>query len=275
MRPDGFWRSCGLPVLVSTGVFCGLNALWKSPQWGPTLAGILPYPVVVFLLGGSGLALVFIAREVGAGRLTRHDLGLELAGWAAPQRLAGAALLVIASYGQFVLLQRQLAGLAARPTWGDYCFNYFVCLEASLAELLVFLSIGFCLVDSWLRRHGVGWLPAAAAAAVFASVGFGLYHYTHEERWHAYVFPLMGEMLLTVVFFRATGNFWLTFLVHNALAAGGFTAQQYSPTDPLDFEGAKNPVAVVIMAAAFLLPGLYLHWLEWRIRPGPAPAPGK
>jgi hypothetical protein len=275
MRPDGFWRSCGLPVLVSTGVFCGLNAAWKSERWGNTLAGIVPYPVMVFLLGGSGLALFFIAREVRAGRLTRRDLGLELAGWGAPQRLAGVALLVIASYGQFLLLQYQLAGQPARPTWGDYSFNYFVCLEASLAELLVFLSINFCLVDAWLRRRGTGAFPAAAAAAVLASVGFGLYHYTHEARWHAYVVPLIGEMLLTVIFFRATGNFWLTFLAHNALAAGGFTAQQYSPTDPLNFEGAKNPFAIGIMAAAFLLPALYFHWLEWRGAPAAEPRPAK
>jgi hypothetical protein len=275
MRPDGFWRSCGLPVLVSAGVFCALNALWKNPRIGPTLAGVLPYPLVVFVLGGSGLALVFVTRALRTGRLTRHDLGLELAGWSAPRRLAGLALLVLFSYGQLALLQRQLAGQRSQPTWGDYCFNYFICLSASLAELLVFLAVGFCHVEGWLRRRGAGRLPAAAAAAAFAAVGFGLYHFTHEERWHRWVGALVGEMLFIVGFFVATRNFWLTVAVHNAFAALGFTAEQYSPTDPLRLEGVDSPPAVVVMAAAFVLPCLYLHWLEWRRGQAPAPPPGK
>src|SRR5262249_39779789 len=119
MRPDGFWRSCGLPVLVSAGVFCALNALWKNPRTESTLAGVLAYPVAVFMLGGSGLALVFITRALRTGRLTRHDLGLDLAGWSAPRRLAGLALLVLFSYGHLALLQRQLAGQPSQPTWGD------------------------------------------------------------------------------------------------------------------------------------------------------------
>jgi hypothetical protein len=275
MRPDGFWRSCGLPVLVSLGVFGGLNALWQNPRIGPTLSGAVPYPVVVFMLGGSGLALAFIAAGLRAGRLTRHDLGLELTGWTAPRRLVGLALLVLLTYGQVALLQRQVAGQPAQPTWGDYSFNYFICLSASLAELLVFLGVGFCHVDAWLRRRGVRRLPAAAAGAVFAAVTFGLYHFTHEERWHNWIGRLVSEMLFIVAFFVVTRNFWLTVAVHNAFAAIGFTAEQYSTTDPLRLEGVDNPPAVVVMAAAFLLPFLYLHWLEWRVRPVPAPVPAK
>ena len=270
MRPDGFWRSCGVPVLVSLGVFSGVNYLWKSPELGRTLARVLPYPLVVCMLAGSGVALVFVARALRTGRLTRRDLGLDMDGWTVPRRVAGLALLVLVGYGQFALLQRDLAGQAARPTWGDYCFNYFICLSASLAELLVFIAVGFCHLDAWLRRRGAGRLPAAAASAAFAAVAFGLYHYTHEERWHQWVPRLMGEMLFMVVFFLTTRNFWLTVAVHNAFAAAGFTAEQYSPTDPLRFEGVDNPVAVGVMATAFVLPFLYLHWLEWR--GGPAPA---
>jgi hypothetical protein len=273
MRPDGFWRSCGFPVLVSAGVFCALNALWKNPRTESTLAGVLPYPVAVFMLGGSGLALVFVTRALRTGLLTRHDLGLDLAGWSAPRRLVGLALLVLLSYGHLALLQRQLASQPSQPTWGDYCFNYFICLSASLAELLVFVAVGFCHVEGWLRRRGAGRLAAAVTAAALAAAGFGLYHFTHEERWHRWIGALMGEMLFIVAFFLATRNFWLTVAIHNAFAAIGFTAEQYSPTDPLRLEGVDSPAAVVVMAAAFVLPFLYLHWLEWRGRP--APPPGK
>jgi hypothetical protein len=76
----------------------------------------------------------------------------------------------------------------------------------------------------------------------------------------------MGVMLCTVVFFRATRNFWLTLAVHNADAAGGFTSNQ----EALRVQDLATPPAVVIMALALGLPFLYLHWLEWRDRPAPA-----
>jgi membrane protease YdiL (CAAX protease family) len=280
MRPDGFWRSCGLPVLVSTGVLAGLNALWTTPLPGGLDLKVVPYPLVVFMLGGSGLALLFIRAGLRGGWLTRHDLGLGLEGWTAPRRLAGLALLVLCGYGQFALLRQRLAGQPVQPTWGDYCFNFFICLSASLAELLVFVGVVHCRVERWLRQRGAGRLPAAAGGVAVAAVAFGLYHFSFEplnpeNRWHRYAPQLVGEMACIVLLFLATRNFWLAMIVHNAVAAGGFTTEQYSPTDPLRFEGVDDPIAVGVMAAAFVLPCLYLHWLEWRGGPAPPAAPGK
>lgn len=174
-------------------------------------------------------------------------------------------LLVALSYGQFaVLVARHPAGSAAPPpTWGDYGFSFFVCLAPSLAEMLVFLGMAFCWVERWLRARGVGRVPAAGAAAVFASVGFGLFHFTYPPLWHPFAVPLMGEMLCAVLFFMATRNFWLTLALHTATAAIGFTAMQ----DDLHTAEFHHAPAVVVMAVAFVLPFVYLHWLEWRQRP--------
>jgi hypothetical protein len=265
MRADGFWRSC-VPVLLALGTFTGLNALWT---FEPTRSYLMtvPLPLAVFMLGGSGVALVFLAGALRTGWLTRSDLGLGPEGWTAPKRLAGLMLLVVLSYGQFaVLVARHPAESAApAPTWGDYGFNFFVCLAPSLAELLVFLGMAFCWVERWLRARGMGRLPAGAAAAVFASAGFGLFHFTYPPMWHPFVVPLMGEMLCAVLFFVATRNFWLTLALHTATAAIGFTSMQ----EELHAKEFRQAPAIVVMALAFVPPFLYLHWLEWRQRPAP------
>jgi hypothetical protein len=262
MRPDGFWRSCGIPVLVVLGVFTTLNALWNAPTLHEALL-VVPYPLVVFMLGGSGLSLLFLRRALRTGWLSRHDLGLGLEGWTAPKRLAALVLLLILSPGQLFLLQQQAPAATTPPTWGDYSFNFFVCLSASVAELLAFLGLAFCWVERGLRDRGLGRLPAVVIATVFASVTFGLFHYCYPPFWHPLVVPLMGHMFCVVLFFLATRNFWLTLAVHNAGAAIGFTRLQ----EALHVQDFRTPPAVVVMALAFGLPFLYLHWLEWR---GPA-----
>jgi hypothetical protein len=262
MRPDGFWRSSAIPVLVVLGVFTTLNAVWNAPALHEALL-VAPYPLVVFMLGGSGLSLVFLRRALRTGWLTRHELGLGLDGWTAPKRLAALALVLVLSLGQLRLLQQQAPAETARPTWGDYCFNFFVCLSASLAELLVFLGLAFCWVERGLRHRGLGRLPATGIATVLTSVTFGLFHYSYPPFWYPLVVPLMGQMFCIVLFFLVTRNFWLTLAVHNAGAAIGFTRLQ----EVLHVQDFRTPPAIVVMALAFGLPFLYLHWLEWR---GPA-----
>jgi hypothetical protein len=269
MSTDGFWRGCGIPVLLSLGVFNALNALWNSPTTGDYVK-VLPYPVEVHMLAGSGLALFLLWRATRAGWVGRGEAGLDLSGWSAPKRLAGLTVLVILVCLPFALVASQAGsgGSESPPalTWGDYCFWYVFLLVTSLAEVLVFVSVCFCLGEAWLRRRGVGPVPAWAAAALLASVAYGLHHFTHEPRWHPYALPLTGEMLALLVFFGLTRNLTLTLVVHNAYATKDFVLVH--PTgDPLQKAFVEHPPLMVMLIIAFLVPFILLHWLEWKIRP--------
>jgi hypothetical protein len=260
-RGDGFWRAVGIPVLLSLGIFTAANALWNYPPTDRYL-GAVPYPVAVYLLAGSGLALVLLWRALRAGRLSREELGLALSGWTPRKRVAGLLLLFILSFGEFA---DHLANWTYRngqpPTWGDYCFWYIFFLMSSLAETLAFIGVAFCLPEAWLRRRGWGRLAAAALPAGFASVAFGLFHYSHKPEYHALVFPLMPEWFLLLVFFAWSRNFTLTLVLHNAYVAMGFTAQQNS-VNLADFQ---NPPTVVAVLCVFAVPFGLLHCLEgWR-----------
>jgi hypothetical protein len=121
--------------------------------------------------------------------------------------------------------------------------------------------VAFCLTEAWLRRRGAGWL-GTAGAAVFASVAFGLFHYSHEEKYHALVFSLMPEMFLLIAFFVLTRNFYLTLALHSAFVAMGFTNDQNS-MDPEELAQFRSAPAVVSVLFTFLVPFLLLHCLEW------------
>jgi hypothetical protein len=297
MRDDRFWRVYGIPAAAALSILTGLNALWNHTALGAHVKGYVPYPVAIYLLGGSGVALLVLWRAIRAGRLAPRELGIDLSGWTAPKRLAGLALILALSYGQFALsfvlfpkaageatappagLDLPAAGARAaeeqpaapQPTWGQYCFWFVILLPASQTEVLVFIGAGFCLVERGLRQRGLGSLMASASAAVFASAAFGLYHYSHAPHWHPLVFPLMGEMLLVLLFFVPTRNLYLTLGVHNAIAAMGFLREQYS-SHPLDPAMLPRAGAVIVILPCFVVPFLLLHGLEWWGRPGPAAA---
>jgi hypothetical protein len=266
MRQDGFWRSCGIPVSVCLGTLSVLNALWNYP---PTSNYLGPVGVwLVYFLGGSGLALFMLRRALRAGWVTRHEVGIDLAGWAAPRRLAGLALIAGFGYGMFALFRPQRAGPAGPEvaSWGEYCFWYVFLLTASLAEVLAFICIGFCLIEAWLRRRRTGVLLAAAVPAVLVSVTFGLYHYTHLPMFHPLVFGLMGKMFLILLFFLLTRNVYLTLAFHSCFVAIDFTILEYSGS----LQGTdmfRQPPVFVVTFLTFLIPFLLLHWLEWRTRP--------
>ena len=159
-------------------------------------------------------------------------------------------------------------GESIQPLWSDYCSWFVFLLPASLTELLVFVGVGFCLTESGLQRGGFRPLPATVLAAVFASVTFGLFHFTHPPPWPSYAFyPLMPIMLVIVGLFVVTRNFTLTLLLHNSFAAADFTTVQYSRSPP---SWMKNP-AIYLDASilfpilvSFVVPFLLLHWLEAR-----------
>jgi hypothetical protein len=264
----GFWRQYCVPVALSLATFCAMNFLWNLPGSSDLLGNIVRYPVAVYFLGGSGLALILLLRAARTGDLSRDEVGLGPAGWAPPRRLGGLALILLLACGGWV----GTVGLdrATWTSWGEFCFWFVVVLSASLAELLVFLGMGFCLTRRGLRAAGVGPLLATLIATGVCSISFGLYHYTYEPRWWPYVFPLMVEMALVVLFFLATRNIYLTFVFHNVMATLGFFGEQYSgsPQQPTYFSETYAFTANVL---SFAVPFVLLHLLEWKgWRPAPA-----
>ncbi len=289
-QDDRFWRDYGFPALLSAVAFAGLNGIWNHPVLSLYVGPWFPSTVAVYLLGGSGLAVLLLWRAARGGQLAPSDLGLDLSGWSAPRRLLGLAVILFVAYGGFATIspapspsatEQAKVGVqppaapppqepalgepstSVRPTWGEYCFWFVTLLSASLAELLVFLGMGFCLIERGLRTRGLSPLLAAAVAAPVACVSFGLYHYTYEPRWHPYVGPLMLEMALVLGFFLATRNFYLTLALHNALATLGFTTEQFS-ADPLDPSYFSEPKALTANVLSFIVPFLLLHGLEWK-----------
>jgi hypothetical protein len=268
MQPQpGFWSWYGFPVLVSVALFSGLNALYTLPTFAEIISAYyFLYSAVVAMAGGSLASLFFLGRCGRAGLLSRDDLGLGAAGWTAPRRLA--ALVVIAGlwyYGYTVLIlpSDDVPG-APVPTWTDLCFWFGFLLSTSLAEALVFISVGFCLLRLGLRSLGLGPAIATALAMAFSSVTFGLYHYTHPPKFHALAVPLIAEMFVMLIFFLLTRNFFLTLVLHNLTAAIGFTHDQ-ATVDPSEMAAFVEPKSALTNAAAFIIPFVLLHALEWSL----------
>jgi hypothetical protein len=260
------WPGYWLPVFVSAGVLTASNALWIYTEVG----WYFPYSLAVYLLAGSGLALVLLWRAAATGRVSAYDLGIDVWGWTAPRRLAWLAVTLFFGVGGFNSLQAP--PLTARPTAGDYWFWFtFVLLPSSLAELLVFAGVAFCLPEQWLRRRGWPAWQAALLAALCSAVLFALYHFSHMPFfWGMIVWPLLPLFFATMVLFALTRNFYLTLLFHNVFAAVGFTAMQYDPRagTARGFQQVEfgQPQIIASNLLAFVIPFLCLHVLEWRLQ---------
>jgi hypothetical protein len=267
------------PVALSMGALAGLNAIWNLPQ----LAGKAnaAHDLVVYLTGGSGLAILLLSRALRDGRLTHRDVGLELSGWRPSKRILGVTMIILFGYGLYSNLQFSLppgfvdAGAVAdpshpdpaleivhKPSWGDLCFWFVLLSAASLAEVLVFIGVGFCMIERCLKQWGMRSWKAATLAAMFASFTFGIYHFTHAPSWWSLVcFPLMPVMLINVVCFLLTRNLYLTLGLHATFAALGMTQVQYM--DPSTSPAAlQEPMTLAPALAAFVIPFLALHWIE-------------
>lgn len=292
------------PVAAAIGLLCVLNGLWSLP--GLELYNKFPHAIAVWL-PTSLLCVALLWRAGRGGVLTRNDAALGLQGWAPWKRLLALSATVFLGLGGYFTLQPPSgagstdapnidaasdsataqspttqaataevandAMMKMKPTFGDYCFWWVYLLSATIAELLVFASIVFCLPERYFRTRGWGVFPAGAAAAVFAAVTFGLYHYTHEPRWWPYVFlPLMPMMLINLTVFAVTRNFWLTMVLHNTFASVSFTQEQWkeslseSPSVYLMVETYLKPGdhALTYIVAAFVIPFLALHVVEAR-----------
>jgi hypothetical protein len=258
--PSRLWPDYSMPIVVGMAVLSATNFLvnWVFISW--------PHQLPVYLTS-SLVALWFVQRAVRNGTVTARDIGLAPGGWKPQHRIYGVAMVLLMGYGGFATLQ-----VARTPDFADYCFWFVFLLPASLAELLVFISIGYCLPDNWLKRRGASPLVAALGAAAFSGVTFGFYHYTHDPLWWEFaLYPLIPVMWLNLLYFIPTRNFQLTLLLHNAFAAVGFTGVQYRDKEPnplLEPTEYKTPLLLTMTIVAFALPYLILHALEWRVWSG-------
>jgi hypothetical protein len=289
-----FWPHVAIPVVAAMGSFSLINFLWNLPALA--LYEKVPPSLPTYLLS-SLVALGVLWPAIRGGRLSRSDLGLASSGgWTPPKRLAGLAIVLFMGFGGYATLpppfETSTAGadvetLAApsatgiaddehpaswpKPSWGDYCFWFVFLLAASLTELLVFVSVTFCLIERFQKQRGTRPWLATTAAALLASITFGLYHYTHPPEFWGYVYnPLMPVMLINLLYFSLTRNFWLTLVLHNGFAAVGFTQLQYAeyPTNvmynPVTYLSVRELAPVL---TSFLVPFLVLHLVEWKCFP--------
>jgi hypothetical protein len=259
------WLWCVLPVLTAWASFTGLNALWN---YCPVVGRYFPYDLAVDLLGGSGIALVILFLTLWGGRVTHQEVGLALSGWQSWKRLLG--LLAVGA----VLWWSYLAypGQGAQSFVWNFSIWFVLLLAASLAEILVFLSVTFCLTEHALKERGLLSPLATLAAMLLAALAFGLFHYSYPERWHPLVWKLTGVFFLVLLFFALTRNLYLTLLLHTAFAVKGFLYQQ-SAADPLDLVDYLAPPVVCCTVTAFVVPFVILHILE--IAPGGRERNGK
>ncbi len=229
------WQDVGLPIVATMGAFCGLNLLWALGG----LDQFVPKAVTVYMVG-SLLALAFIVRAIRHGTLTLEELGLGARGWRAQCRLA--ALVVT------VLVVTFLYRNAKTPLpLGDWCFWFFFLIQASLAELLIFISLGYCLPARWLKSQGWANWQIVLLCGLFASVTFGWHHYTGDPDSHQWAWVTIPVMWINLAYFIPARNLHLTLLLHNAIAATGFAETQHAlpPVErPSAFVRAENPEAL-------------------------------
>jgi hypothetical protein len=88
-------------------------------------------------------------------------------------------------------------------------------------------------------------------------------------------------MWIGLACFVVTRNFHLTLLLHNAIAAVGFTGEQYRKLPPgapasagLDPALYRQGATIGMLIVTFAVPYLLLHVLEWQHWPEPRPGAG-
>lgn len=261
------WRDVGLPVGVALGTFCLLNFCWNTPFPDIELMRVVPAQVGVYLVGGL-VALSFLARSLRRGLLSADDLG-----WGTEGRSPRRWLLGLGMTAALVAILVATQDVQATPRVGDYLFWFLFLMPATMAELLVFVCLGFCLPRRWLRERGLRPVWAGLWPGLFVSVSFGLYHYTHEYRWHEFALQLIPVMGIGLACFVLTRSLHLMFLLHNSIAAVGFTQAQYHqlPT-PAEMNPATylNLPMLAVLVVTFAVPCWLLRVLARLWKPGAA-----
>lgn len=257
-KPLHPWSDVWLPIVVSLGTFCTLNFLWAFfGLWEYVATALSVYMV------SSLVALALLARAIRRGTLTLGDIGLAREGWHPWRRFTGWALIVLLPLYLY---------LAPDPTVktpltiGDYCFWFYFLLCSSLAEMLLFACLAYCLTEKWLAGHGLARWATILLAGLFSGVTFGWHHYTGEKEVWQWSWVTIPVMWINLAYFIPSRNFHLMVLLHNAIAAVGFTQAQHShdpvrdSQNPLTF---KTPYYTFALIVSFALPFVLLHALEW------------
>lgn len=237
-----------------------LYALWAFATWfleGRVETLLRPeatsdraiYAVVANITVGTGLALLLLHALVRGGAMKLKASGFG-AGVPSLLKLAIAFLLGFGLYG-----------LQGAPSLNPaVLINAFSqVLVVSVAEVIVCWALVGASLEAALRgRLRLPWL----AAAVTASILFGLYHLAHSAPFNSLpmVFLLTAVGFVTSAFFFATRDVYATIVFHNFLGMFG-VVQALAARGGLETLAAPQWHLIVTAAAALAVVGL----LDWRL----------
>lgn len=199
-----------------------LYLLWTAATWffegrirtllrPDAVAERLTYVIVVNIaLGTAGALWLLRARRRSAPAATPRD------GFAALKRSLIAGIIAIALGLGFFRAQGVLSSTNTLAIANGYAQT----LPVSIAEILVCWSVFGRAIEDWIATPR--WL-ALGAAAVAASLAFGLYHIGHSPPFNtaATISFLTVVGLATSVFFFMARDVYGTILFHNFAAAFG------------------------------------------------------
>ncbi len=132
----------------------------------------------------------------------------------------------------------------------------------STAEIMVCWAVVGVLVESELLE--LGDLPAGFAAAIIASLCFGIYHVAHSPPFNtiSMIAKLTVVGLVTSLFFFLTRSIYGTLVFHNFLALYG-VLQALQKADRIEgYRKLNIPLFVMAAIALVLLVGIHLLYLN-------------
>jgi hypothetical protein len=261
-RAKAVGRKAGLGILAAVALY----AVWTLATWllegrietllRPDAAGDrVIYAIVANLLIGVIAALIVLRQLIREGILAKPDAGFGRA-IPSPIALAIAAGLGFALYG-----------LQGAPSWHPVVLaNAFAqVLVVSAAEIIVCWVVVGASVEAWLRPRGRA--VSLIAAALVASVLFGVYHFAHSAPFNmpGMVVLLTVVGLVTSAFFFIARDAYATILFHNFLGLFGVTRALAESGQLHAFERLQPPL--LSMAVLTIVVLAISDWILLRRRP--------
>jgi hypothetical protein len=140
----------------------------------------------------------------------------------------------------------------------DHALHLFAWVfTMSVVQTLVFLGIVYNVVCTTVARSAPRWF-AVVTATVFASLAFGLFHFSYGPPWNSWeVVARVGVVwLLVTAVFLVTGEFWAAVLFDTLLAVVGFMLRGIGELD-------REPLALGIAMDATLIALTLLLSRRW------------